>query len=137
MIARSAPVGNPQNQPRAARVRPGLFAVTDLGPVAIDDAWLPLQSFSVEDAIPTETRFQGLHGYRLTPFVGREHEIGLLETLYRRAELGEGQIALISGEPGIGKSRLTRSLIERLADEPHTRLRYHCSSYHTNSALYL
>jgi predicted ATPase len=77
-----------------------------------------------------------LHGERLTPLVGREHELGILLERWEWAKDGEGQIVLLSGEPGIGKSRLTGSLIERLADEPHTRLRYYCSPYHTNSALY-
>ena len=72
----------------------------------------------------------------LTPFVGREHEIALLLERWRDAVRGEGQVALISGEAGIGKSRLTAEFLERLPGEPHTRLRYFCSPQHTDSALY-
>src|SRR6266446_5248532 len=71
----------------------------------------------------------------LTDLIGREDEIKFLVERQRRAWKGEGQIVLISGEPGIGKSRLAAALAERIAGEPHTRLRYQCSPYHTNSAL--
>jgi predicted ATPase len=68
--------------------------------------------------------------------VGREHELGILLERWAWAKDGDGQVMLLSGEPGIGKSRLTRTLIERFGNEPHVRLRYYCSPYHTNSALY-
>src|SRR5262249_21176912 len=67
---------------------------------------------------------------------GREEEFELLLRCWTKAKNGEGQVVLISGEPGIGKSRLTAALMERLADEPHTRLRYFCSPQHTDSAFY-
>ena len=135
-LAREAKGGGIVICARTHAVLGGLFAVTDLGPIAIDDTSLPLQSFAVEDAIATETRFQGLHGYRLTPFVGRDHEIGLLETLYRRAELGEGQIAVISGEPGIGKSRIVRTLCENLALPQDAMLVFQCSPHERSSPLH-
>src|SRR6185295_4941004 len=68
--------------------------------------------------------------------VGREEELELLLRRWARAKTGEGQAVVIAGEAGIGKSRLTASLLERLAGEPHTRLRYFCSPQHTDSALY-
>jgi predicted ATPase len=68
--------------------------------------------------------------------VAREEELELLLRRWRRAKSGEGQVVLICGEPGIGKSRLTMALQERLQGEPHTRLRYFCSPQHTDSALY-
>src|SRR4029077_14533196 len=72
----------------------------------------------------------------LTALVGREEETELLLRRWSRAKSGEGQVVLISGEAGIGKSRLTADLLESLAPEPHTRLRYFCSPQHTDSAFY-
>ena len=83
-----------------------------------------------------ESRFEALHAGGLTSLVGREEELELLLRRWSKAKTGEGQVVLLSGEPGIGKSRLTAALLERLADEPHTRLRYFCSPQHTDSALY-
>ena len=72
----------------------------------------------------------------MTELVGREEELELLLRRWSKAKTGEGQVVLLSGEAGIGKSRLTAALLERLASEPHTRLRYFCSPQHTDSALY-
>ena len=83
-----------------------------------------------------EGRFEALHASGLTELVGREEELELLLRRWSKAKTGEGQVVLLSGEPGIGKSRLTAALLERLAAEPHTRLRYFCSPQHTDSALY-
>jgi predicted ATPase/tRNA A37 threonylcarbamoyladenosine biosynthesis protein TsaE len=77
-----------------------------------------------------------LHASSLTALVGREEELELLLRRWSRAKTGEGQVVLLSGEAGIGKSRLTAALLERLAGEPHTRLRYFCSPQHTDSAFY-
>ena len=90
----------------------------------------------VEGAGRPEGRFDALHGERLTPLVGREHELGILLERWAWAKDGDGQTVLLAGEPGIGKSRLIRSLIERLPDEPHTRLHYYCSPFYTSSALF-
>jgi predicted ATPase len=83
-----------------------------------------------------ESRFDALHASGLTELVGREEELELLLRRWSKAKTGEGQVVLLSGEPGIGKSRLTAALLERIAAEPHTRLRYFCSPQHTDSALY-
>jgi predicted ATPase len=83
-----------------------------------------------------ESRFEALHTTGLTALVGREEETELLLRRWRRAKTGEGQVVLIAGEAGIGKSRLTAELLERLGGEAHTRLRYFCSPQHTDSALY-
>jgi predicted ATPase len=72
----------------------------------------------------------------LTELVGREEELELLLRRWLKAKAGEGQVVLLSGEAGIGKSRLTAALLERLAAEPHTRLRYFCSPQHSDSALH-
>ena len=83
-----------------------------------------------------EGRFEAFHASGLTELVGREEELDLLLRRWSRAKSGEGQVVLLSGEAGIGKSRLTAALMERLAAEPHTLLRYFCSPQHTDSALY-
>ena len=83
-----------------------------------------------------ESRFDALHTTGVTELVGRQEELELLLRRWSKAVTGEGQVVLLSGEPGIGKSRLTAALMERLTTEPHTRLRYFCSPQHTDSALY-
>jgi predicted ATPase len=83
-----------------------------------------------------EGRFEAFHASGLTELVGREEELDLLLRRWSKAKTGKGQVVLLSGEPGIGKSRLTAALLERIAAEPHTRLRYFCSPQHTDSALY-
>ena len=82
------------------------------------------------------SRFEALRGSALSPLVGRDEEIDLLLRRWARARTADGQIVLVSGEPGIGKSRLAAALAERLSDSPHIRLRYFCSPYHQDSALY-
>src|SRR5271163_1358320 len=82
------------------------------------------------------SRFEALRGSSLTPLIGRDEEIDLLLRRWTRAKAGDGQVVLISGEPGIGKSRITAALEECLQAEPHLRLRYFCSPYHQDSALY-
>ena len=82
------------------------------------------------------SRFEALHASGLTALVGREEETKLLLRRWKRAKSGEGQMVLLSGEAGIGKSRLMAALLERLADDPHTRFRYFCSLQHTDSAFY-
>jgi hypothetical protein len=80
--------------------------------------------------------FEALHATGLTALVGREEELELLLRRWSRTKTGDGQVLLLSGEAGIGKARVTAALLERLADEPHTRLRYFCSPRHTDRALY-
>ena len=82
------------------------------------------------------SRFEALRGSPLTRLVGRDEEIDLLLRRWARAKAGDGQVVLVSGEPGIGKSRLTAALEERLRAEPHLRLRCFCSPYHQDSALF-
>ena len=83
-----------------------------------------------------ESRLEALRGSVLTALVGRKEELGLLLRRWAKATTGEGQAVLISGEAGIGKSRLTAALLECLAAEPHTCLRYFCLPQHTDSAFY-
>ena len=113
-----------------------LFELEDLGAQDLKGiagpvgAWVALRTSSVE------SRFEALHAGGVTELVGREEELELLLRRWSKAKTGEGQVVLLSGEPGIGKSRLTAALQERVTPEPHTRLRYFCSPQRTDSALY-
>src|SRR4029453_5021905 len=71
-----------------------------------------------------------------TPLLGRDEELDLLLRRWQQAKAGEGRVVLVSGEPGIGKSRLGAALSQRIESEPYTRLRYFCLPYHQDSALY-
>ena len=96
----------------------------------------PLAAFRVDSEGRADGRFEALRGERLTPLIGREHELAILLERWRRAKDGDGQVVLIAGDAGIGKSRLLRALHEELSAEPHVALRHFCSPYHTNSALH-
>ena len=113
-----------------------LFELRDIGPQELKGlsgavrAWAALRPSSVE------SRLDAFHASGVTELVGRQEELELLLRRWLKAKVGEGQVVLLSGEPGIGKSRLTAALLERLASKPHTRLRYFCSPQHTDSAFY-
>jgi class 3 adenylate cyclase/predicted ATPase len=113
-----------------------LFELEDLGAQHLKGipgrvrAWVALRPSSVE------SRFDALHATSLTELIGREEELDLLLRRWSKAKTGEGQVVLLSGEAGIGKSRLTAALMERLEGGGYTRLRYFCSPQHTDSALY-
>jgi hypothetical protein len=112
-----------------------LFEAADLGLQSLKGFAEPQRAWRVSAEDRTLGRFEALRS-GATPLVGREEEIELLLRRWTRAKRGEGQVVLLAGEAGIGKSRLTAALIERVAGEPHTRLRYFCSPQHTDSALY-
>ena len=112
------------------------FRLKDLGRHAVKGLAEPVEAFAALSVSQSESRFDSAHAARLGGFVGREAESAELITRQRRAWGGEGQIVLISGEAGIGKSRLSAWLAEQVAETPHTRLRYQCSPYHRDSALY-
>ena len=118
------------------RLLGNLFELEDLGAKDLKGIAQPVRAFAALRASSAEGRFEALHGSGLTDLVGREEELELLLRRWSRAKSGEGQVVLLSGEAGIGKSRLTAALLERLASEPHTRLRYFCSPQHTDSAFY-
>jgi class 3 adenylate cyclase/predicted ATPase len=113
-----------------------LFELRDLGARDLKGIAEPVRAWVALRASTVESRFEALHPSGLTALVGREEETELLLRRWSRAKSGEGQVVLISGEAGIGKSRLIADLLERLAPEPHTRLRYFCSPQHTDSAFY-
>ena len=111
-----------------------LFELEDLGAQDLKGIAGPVRAWAALRPASVESRFEALHASGLTELVGREEELELLLRRWSKAKSGEGQVVLLSGEPGIGKSRLTAALLERLAGEPHTRLRYFCSPQHTDSA---
>jgi hypothetical protein len=113
-----------------------LFDLEDLGASELKGIADPVRAWAALRPSSVESRFEALHASGLTELVGREEEIELLLRRWSKAKTGEGQVVLLSGEAGIGKSRLTAALLERLAAEPHTRLRYFCSPQRTDSALY-
>jgi class 3 adenylate cyclase/predicted ATPase len=113
-----------------------LFEYRDLGVVEVKGIAGPVTAWRVLRLSGVESRFEALRGSALSPLVGRDEEVDLLLRRWSRAKAGDGQVVLISGEPGLGKSRITAELAERLQAEPHIRLRYFCSPYHQDSALY-
>jgi class 3 adenylate cyclase len=113
-----------------------LFECRDLGTVEVKGMAGPVPAWQVLRPSGVASRFEALRGSALSPLVGRDEEIELLLRRWARARAGDGQVVLISGEPGIGKSRITAELAERLGTEPHIRLQYFCSPYHQDSALF-
>ena len=113
-----------------------LFELEDLGAKDLKGIGGPVHAWAVLRASSVESRFEALHATGLTALVGRDEEIELLIRRWQQAKSGEGRVVLISGEPGIGKSRLAAALSEHIGIEPHTRLRYFCSPHHQDSAHY-
>jgi hypothetical protein len=115
----------------------GLFDYADLGIQTLKGVAEPVRLFGVGAARTIDSRFEATRtDVALTPLVGRQEEIALLTRRWEQAKDGEGQVVLIGGEPGIGKSRLTRVLRDRLGQQRCLVLRYQCSPYHLNSALH-
>jgi len=112
-----------------------LFDLEDLGPQQLAGFAEPQRAWRVLGESGEVSRFEALRSGE-TPLVGRDEEIELLGRRWEQAKSGEGRVVLISGEPGIGKSRLTAALSAHIESEPHTRLRYFCSPHHQDSALY-
>src|SRR5215831_14725621 len=113
-----------------------LFELEDLGAKDLKGIAGPVRALVALRPSVVESRFEALHATGATELVGREEEREILLRRWSKAKSGQGQVVLLSGEPGIGKSRLTAALLERVADKPHTRLRYFCSPQHTDSALH-
>ena len=113
-----------------------LFELEDLGTKDMPGFAGPMHAWRALRPSPAASRFEAFHATGLTALVGREEELELLLRRWSKAKAGEGQVVLLCGEAGIGKSRLTAALLEAIATEPHTRLRNFCSPQHTDSALY-
>jgi class 3 adenylate cyclase/predicted ATPase len=118
------------------RLLGNLFDIVDLGARELKGVAWPVRAWAALRASAVESRFEALRTTVLTALVGREEESELLLRRWSKAKSGEGQVVLISGEPGIGKSRIAAGLEERLKADPHLRLGYFCSPYHQDSALF-
>jgi len=123
-------------EPTTWRLIGNLFDCRDLGALDTNSDTEPIRRWQVLGESVVASRFEALRGSKLTPLVGRDEEIDLLLRRWARAKAGDGQIILVSGEAGLGKSRITAAIEERLHAEPHLCLRYFCSPYHQDSALF-
>jgi len=112
-----------------------LFELEDLGRQQLAGFAEPQRAWRVIRESGVFSRFEALRS-EATPLIGRDEELELLLRRWEQAKAGEGRVVLLLGEPGIGKSRLTAALSERIASDPHTRLRYFCSPHHQDSALH-
>jgi class 3 adenylate cyclase/predicted ATPase len=118
------------------RLLGALFEYRDLGAVEVKGIAGPVSAWQVLRPSVVASRFEALRGASLSRLVGRDEEIELLLRRWTRAKAGDGQIMLVSGEAGIGKSRMVATLTERVAAEAAIRLRYFCSPYHQDSSLF-
>ena len=121
---------------RTQRLARGGFRYVNLGLHEIKGIPTLVQVWGVKGKKATASRFDAAHGKTLTPMVGRERELAMIDRCWQRASAGHGQVVLIRGEPGIGKSRITQFFCDSLKGQPHQRLQYQCSPYHANSALH-
>ena len=112
-----------------------LFELADLPSKDLKGIEGPVRAFAALRPSAVESRFEALRT-ATTPLVGRDEELALLMRRWEHAKAGDGCVVLISGEPGIGKSRIAQTAVEQIGAEPHTRLRYFCSPHHQDSALY-
>ena len=122
--------------PSTRRLTSGLFKYRDLGKVLLKGLADPIQAWQVLAANAVQSRFEAQHETSLIPLVGREEEQELLLRRWNQASQSEGRVVLLTGEPGVGKSRLIAALQEALQSQPHVRIRYFCSPQHSDSALY-
>jgi class 3 adenylate cyclase/predicted ATPase len=113
-----------------------LFELEDIGAKDLKGITGSVRAWAALRAASVESRFEALHAGGVTELVGREEELNLLLRRWSKAKTGDGQVVLLSGEAGIGKSRLTAALFEAISPEPHSRLRHSCSPHRTDSALY-
>lgn len=112
------------------------YKLRSIGALDLKGVGAPVEAFVVEGEASVESRFAAHQSVTLTPIVGREREIDLMLELWALTKLGQGQMALVSGEAGIGKSRITRAVIDEAMADDHTRITYQCSPYHADSSFY-
>jgi class 3 adenylate cyclase/energy-coupling factor transporter ATP-binding protein EcfA2 len=113
-----------------------LFELADLGPQVLKGIAKPVESYAVVGERAVESRYAARTAGSVLPLVGREQELALLLGRWRQSKTGEGQMVLLTGEAGIGKSRIARATIDAIEEEPQIRINYQCSPYHSDSALY-
>jgi class 3 adenylate cyclase/predicted ATPase len=118
------------------RLLGSMFKLEEVGPLDLKDIPEPVTVWRVSGEARTESRFAATHSTQVGALIGREAEMALLLDRWQQAIQGEGQVVLLSGQAGIGKSRLAEALCEKIGLEPRSLLRYQCSPYHMNSALY-
>jgi len=121
---------------RTRRLLGGAFAVEDLGLHEFKGVATAMRVYGIRGESAVESRFAAASTSGLTPLIGREAELDLFRQRWHQAQAGKGQVVLLAGEPGIGKSRLLQTFSERVTEEPHIRLQYQCSPYYSNSAFY-
>ena len=131
-----APVDSIVVSERVRRLAGGVFDYTDLGAQSLKGIAQPTRAYRIAGVSHAASRFEAATQAGLTPLVGREHEIALLLERWQLAQDGEGQVVLLSGEPGIGKSRILSALVEQLEEDSVSTLRFQCSPYHVNSAFH-
>jgi class 3 adenylate cyclase/predicted ATPase len=122
--------------PSTRRLLGKVFELRELGHHTLKGYTAPIEAWAVVGEAPSESRFEAVRTSRLTDFVGREDEFAFLLACKDQAWQGKGRMVLLTGEPGIGKSRLLEELAARVRSEPHSTLRYQCSPYHSGSALF-
>jgi len=139
LAARLQSLANPNQliiDPVTKRLVGQEFEFADQGSVSLKGFETPVHAWQVLSLRVSASRFESYRASHLTNFVGREQEIALLLGRWREAVDGEGQVVLLCGEAGIGKSRIANSLCDRLAEERYQTMPFQCSPYHTNTALY-
>ena len=112
-----------------------LFDCSAIGAHSLRGFAAPVQAWQVTGASAIVSRFSALRSAN-TQLVGRKEETDLMMRLWREAKAGDGRVLLVSGEPGIGKSRFVQALLDGLGNEPHVRMRYFCAPNHRGSELY-
>ena len=123
--------------PVTHRLAGATVVVEDMGDQTLKGITEPVRSWRVTGLGRGRARFDASsNAGKAMPLVGRETELALLLDRWDQAREGEGQVVLLCGEPGIGKSRLTQALREKVSDNPHIRIRYQCSPYHSSTALH-
>ncbi len=118
------------------RLLGGVFVCADLGCVDVKGKSKPVTAWRIIGERVVESRFDAIRPKRLSRFVGRQEQLGRLLSFWERAKRGGGQVALLCGEPGIGKSRMSNTLLDTIAEEPHVKIRYQCSPHHTDSPFF-
>ena len=113
-----------------------VFVCADLGRVAVKGKSKRVAAWRVIGECVVESRFEAMRPKRLTRFVGRQEQLSRLLNFWEQAKRGAGQVVLLCGEPGIGKSRISNALLDSIAEEPHIKIRYQCSPHHTNSPFF-